>query len=364
VTSVSDAPDRRTDAEFELDALEVRDGRLVLTGHWHGVRGLRFVRPTLVIGDRSVLATLDDKPWAPDADPWRAEFPWDDAAPTAQDLTLAVAPSVSVPVGNRQGLPPAIDVPAVRAVAPPASDPADGARALAAAERETARLREQLAEAEEARDAALRSRRRMAAEAEKAVEAREAAERTVAQERDTRASGARHASSLEARLTAAERERDDAVRARTRAEAERDAARADAVAARAEAAEADAERTRIRGHRDEVLAAHDALDRRVIELQAHLHDADHAGEPPPRDTQTAPTIETAPATENDSDAAEQAPIGVRRIPAVRATAESLLSPKVERHMVTEFDVWAIRILGSVTALCFIVLLFMLARVIA
>ena len=84
---------------FEVERLE-RDGdKLVVSGHWSGLRGVRFVRPTLVVGDREVLATLEHKPWTPSADrAWTAAFPWKGRTPDASKLALAVAPSVTVPL--------------------------------------------------------------------------------------------------------------------------------------------------------------------------------------------------------------------------------------------------------------------------
>src|SRR5690349_2557949 len=67
---------------FELERFELQDGaRLTVRGRWLGVRGQRFMRPTLHVrvGDRErrVIAVLDHKPWAPDAaGAWIAAFAW------------------------------------------------------------------------------------------------------------------------------------------------------------------------------------------------------------------------------------------------------------------------------------------------
>lgn len=97
---------------FALESADVVDGRVVLTGRWSGVRGMRFVRPTLVLRDREVLATLEHKPWAvlPDA-AWVAAFPW--PAGERLDLTtaqLAVAPNITVPL-DPDAPPPVLDDP-------------------------------------------------------------------------------------------------------------------------------------------------------------------------------------------------------------------------------------------------------------
>ena len=54
-------------ASFDLERLEAGDDAIVVKGRWSGVRGMRFVRPTLTIGSRRLLATLEHKPWAPEA---------------------------------------------------------------------------------------------------------------------------------------------------------------------------------------------------------------------------------------------------------------------------------------------------------
>jgi hypothetical protein len=90
-------------SQFELEQFERSGDRLRVAGRWSDVRGMRFMRPTLTIGNRRVLAVLDHKPWAPEeGQPWIAEFPWDgdpaDVDPTLAEL--AVAPSVSVPLSS------------------------------------------------------------------------------------------------------------------------------------------------------------------------------------------------------------------------------------------------------------------------
>src|SRR3954469_23528890 len=90
---------------FDLQRLEaVEGGRIEVEGTWSGVRGLRFVRPALILhgdeGERTLLATLEHKPWAAEEGrSWRAAFPWEGGKLDVADLELAVAPSVVVPLG-------------------------------------------------------------------------------------------------------------------------------------------------------------------------------------------------------------------------------------------------------------------------
>jgi hypothetical protein len=88
-------------SQFELEQFERSGDRLRVAGRWSDVRGMRFMRPTLTIGDRRVLAVLDHKPWAPEeGQPWIAEFPWEGADVDPTLAELAVAPSVAVPLSS------------------------------------------------------------------------------------------------------------------------------------------------------------------------------------------------------------------------------------------------------------------------
>src|SRR5260370_39390458 len=85
---------------FELDRFErADDDRLELTGRWYGVRGRRFVRPslTLMSGEDKVraLADLEHKPWAAeDGEEWHAAFPC--KADDVGEGQLAVAPDIAL----------------------------------------------------------------------------------------------------------------------------------------------------------------------------------------------------------------------------------------------------------------------------
>ena|SRR5437867_3380658 len=100
MATVVPLPTTRVGVTFELDRLELDGARLIVGGRWRGVRGLRFVRPTLVVGRRQVLAVLDHKPWPPDRVPWLAAFPWEGDALDGPDITLEVAPSITLSLGT------------------------------------------------------------------------------------------------------------------------------------------------------------------------------------------------------------------------------------------------------------------------
>src|SRR4051794_27139135 len=126
--------------DFALTRFEAVDGaRLEVEGTWSGVRGVRFVRPALVVrdratgGERTLLAVLEHKPGpATQGEPWVAAFPWPDGLPDVARTELAVAPSIVVPLA------PAEEPPEGSA-ATVALDPVDGLRAELAATAEQAR---------------------------------------------------------------------------------------------------------------------------------------------------------------------------------------------------------------------------------
>jgi hypothetical protein len=72
-----------------------------VAGRWFGVRGRRFVRPTLTLvhkGDAvRALADLEHKPWAPeDGEVWTAAFSVDHGLEGAREIELSVAPDIVV----------------------------------------------------------------------------------------------------------------------------------------------------------------------------------------------------------------------------------------------------------------------------
>jgi hypothetical protein len=380
-------PRARAGVTFALESMKVEDGQLVITGHWGGVRGMRFVRPTLVAGGREVLATLDHKPWAPDSDPWTAAFPWDEGEADAGGLALSVAPSVTVPLAE--------DVPAPSKK----KQPSGGAAALHDEVRrlrlERDALREQLDEAIRDRDAALRTRRRMESQRDEAFAERNAAERerdrTAAERdqavarrdaaiRDHRAATDAHRAMQEQRDAAlAERrqaverrdaavgeqsaaigahhelqaQRDEALAALRTAEAERDAAGAERDAAARQRDEMTRQRDEVRAQRDDALLAQRALQRRIDE---ELADRDRARRHEERRAERAAPPEP-PAPDGDR------PIGVRTVPAARSLSAGLDSAHADRGrgMLTKADVLAIRLLGTIAAVCFVLLLLTLLR---
>jgi hypothetical protein len=218
---------------FEVDRFAWVDGRLEVTGRWYGIRGRRFLRPTLDVevdgSPRRMLAVLEHKPWAADdGEEWVAAFEWNGDPVALAVAELAVAPELSVV------LPPPTGAPAKKArrakaagerlaAAPPRAQALEAA--LAKAQAEAALLRDRLA----AEQMAWQKR----VEEVEALRDESAAARSAAEaERDE----------VVASRDAAIAEREDLVSTRDAAVKERDAAVAAAEAARAEAERATAER--------------------------------------------------------------------------------------------------------------------------
>ena len=86
---------------FEVERVDWPPDRLEIVGRWFGVRGRRFIRPTLDIevdGEaRRLLAVLDHKPWAvEDGQDWVAAFRWEGKPVDVAGSELTVGPNVAV----------------------------------------------------------------------------------------------------------------------------------------------------------------------------------------------------------------------------------------------------------------------------
>lgn len=363
----------RGGASFELERLELEDDRLVVRGWWHGVRGMRFVRPALIVDGRKRLATLEHKPWAAAPDgAWTAAFPWKHRGPPdAAGVTLVVAPSVEVPLDRHatESL-AAVATPspfaAGEATSEPDGDPAELSRSAGGQaaseprpgdEAQPARTDQPellLAELREA--AAAREQRCRELEGALNRERRAAHDALVDRDEATRiyATAASDRDRAIAQHAEAVNDREAAVRSRGRMEAERDEAfaqRDEALSKRDELARKLDETHR---QREEILLAHQALQRQLRgrwSQQDRERQADR--QPPDGEPAQRPIL---------SDEEADRPSGVRMIPAARTIAAHLHRSQRERdHGLTQFDMWGVRILGTVAAVAFIALMVMLMK---
>jgi len=262
--------------------------RLEVVGRWFGVRGRRFIRPTLdveVHGEsRRMLAVLDHKPWAvEDGEDWIAAFAWQGEPADLTGGELSVGPDIAVellPPGEQPATPPR------RAARRPHSDALE--TEIAALRKETRRLSGELraarsghaadldrlaaehrAELERVRDeqtTAVRQAEHRAA----ALQADLDAERGRAGPLETALRDARHELAVARADVAAERKERERERVAIAAEAskaaaeeaermslERDAARRESANARAERDAARRESANARAERDTVLRDRD-----------------------------------------------------------------------------------------------------------
>jgi hypothetical protein len=98
-----------TDVAFDVERVGwPSPDRLEVVGRWFGVRGRRFIRPTLYVeadGEpRRLLAVLDHKPWAvEDGEEWIAAFAWEGEPVDVTGSELTVGPGIAVELGPAGG---------------------------------------------------------------------------------------------------------------------------------------------------------------------------------------------------------------------------------------------------------------------
>ncbi|HEY2770428.1 MAG TPA: hypothetical protein VGI87_07670 [Solirubrobacteraceae bacterium] len=329
---------------FELERLEhAESGLLELSGRWFGVRGRRFVRPTLTVvalgRPQRLLADLSHKPWpAEDGAEWIAAFPWDGDPADLAEIELNVAPDISIVLTGAGGG-------AADAAIPAGSDPArvELQRTwadLADERRESERLRRELASARDSLDetqAELEQLRESAVQAGAAISRRDAA---LAKLETLESESAEAARALER----AHKERDQAMRARDHALIERDAAVAERDQAATRAEHATRERERALRERDRAGALRDEA----------LRERDQA----------AVLREHAAASREQAvrDARAQPPAG----PPDRSTPPQSLPPIIQplsrRHHLTLDVGWATRAVAIAVLVAAIIAFLIVARI--
>ena len=290
---------------FELERIFAEDGTVRISGWWHGVRGRRFIRPSLsAIGARPrvrALAELEHKPWSPEGgEPWVAEFVWEHSLHDVEAFELAVAPDLAVRIPapsapRRARKRPARPAPAANEIIQPPQD-----RSVQAADRQRVvtplrrpapqiaaslpldvrltRVEQERDRARAARDLAIAERDRLAgnldqvvADGERLREERDAAIERAAQrvaELDRAVAEGRR---LRDERDRAARERDEALGSRHRTEGERDALTAERRALLSERTQLIKARDQARAERNALLEQH-AKHRAGHERLAHERD--------------------------------------------------------------------------------------------
>jgi hypothetical protein len=304
---------------FEVERFEwTAAGRLEVEGRWFGLRGRRFLRPTLDVevdgAAHRMLAVLEHKPWAADdGDDWTAAFVWHGDPVELAGAELTVAPNLAVELPPPAGPVRRAAKKSRRSRRVAATEPGDGdgaapevrearpprletlENAVAAGRAEVEQLKDELLRVSAGHAAeAERLRERLAAEQQAVRELREeleeaqkragAAESTAArqierlrEERDA-AEAARDAAAGETAQIArardaAEQAREAAVAETARIARERDAAEAARKAALAETARVTQERdaaeaARIAAEQDKAAAARQPAAAEVAKVRA------------------------------------------------------------------------------------------------
>ena len=226
---------------FEVERFEWTSAdRLELVGRWSGLRGHRFLRPTLDVAvggeRRRMLADLEHKPWAPEnGQDWIAAFTWRGEPASFEEAELTVSPELAVqlpaPGGAVAKGAPQVAAPAAerRPARRPRTAVLEGELAAALAEAE--RLGEELERArashsESGKELRERLRGEHARIRDLETELEQAHEQAREQFAAAEAAAAEEVETLRTERDAATAERDDATAARDAAVAAADEARA------------------------------------------------------------------------------------------------------------------------------------------
>jgi hypothetical protein len=305
---------------FEVDRFEwASDDRLEVVGRWFGLRGHRFLRPTLdveVRGERRrMLAVLEHKPWAAEeGEEWIAAFAWagDRARLDGAELTVSPDLAVQLPLPDTGDL--VAEAVTTSADRLPARRPRTAVLEdeLAAALAEVQRRDEELAQLRETHSEMtreLRDRARSSQEKAKQLESdlEEARARITAVEEQAKSDHEAAAEATRDQLERMRDERDTATAARNRADAEAEAARADRDEALKKAGAAESERDALVESRDRARQERNAWMQRARATSAEARGKGPIAERVPApsavraaeaaDERTPPPDATDPATE-------------------------------------------------------------------
>jgi hypothetical protein len=325
---------------FEVERVEwPSPDRLEVVGRWFGVRGRRFIRPTLQVEvdgeQRRMLAVLDHKPWAvEDGQDWVAAFAWrgDPVDLTGSELT--VGPDIAVELRS----PGEKREPARRIARRPRADVLESE--LAAARQKAQKLGRELHTARAEHSAEML---RSATEHEAELERVRAARAAAGQDAEHRAAELRseldNARDRLARLeTALRNARDELAVARADVTTQRDerereralieteatkTAAAEMEKLRAERDEARRESAKARGERDAAIRHRDqALQERNVWRSNVRSEGEkrRVVSPPPAERETTATLPTQRIVEADwpepADAGSRVPVRAAAIAAL------------------------------------------------
>jgi TolA-binding protein len=298
---------------FEVDRFEwSAPDTLEVSGRWFGLRGHRFLRPTLDVQAsgqrRRMLAVLEHKPWAAEeGEEWIAAFLWTGPPARLEDAELTVSPDLAVQLP----LPEGPEDEAGEDAAPagerrPARRPRTAVleAELAAALGEVDKRDEELARVRESHSASARELR------ERARTAQESARRLESELQRVRDQLAAAEAQAETKLGDLRRERDAAVTARDRAASEAADARAERDAAVKRVKAVEIERDALTESRDRARQERNAWMSRARAATAQSRGGAIAGRvpAPPREERPPPPEAGVHASEPAAPAEAVAPV--------------------------------------------------------
>jgi hypothetical protein len=364
---------------FEVERFEwASDDRLEVVGRWFGLRGQRFLRPTLdveVRGERRrMLAVLEHKPWAAEeGEEWVAAFAWAGEPARLDDAELTVSPDLAVQLPLPDADEAATEVTVATAERLPARRPRTAVLEgeLAAALAEVRRRDEELAQLRETHSETtreLRDRARAVQEQAKQLETdlEQTRERMAATEEEA---AREHQAAEEERsrqLESMRAERDAATADRNRAEAEAEAARADRDDAQKKLAAAESERDALVEARDRAreernawmsrarAASAEARGKAPIAERVPAPGARPPADPPTEDRAEPPTLPIAPAERPASAASERRTIQIGERPGPLRAA-----PPPPGSLGPPRETWTPRLVALVALAAFVIVVVLL-----
>jgi len=359
-----DAPE----VAFEVDRFEwTAPDTLEVHGRWYGLRGHRFLRPTLDVQAggqrRRMLAVLEHKPWAAeDGEEWIAAFLWTGPQARLEDAELTVSPDLAVQLPLLDGsVEDADEADAPAGERRPARRPRTAVleAELAAALAEVERRDDELARVRESHSGAARELR------ERARTAQETARSLESELQRARDQVAATEAQADTKLADLRKERDAALAARDRAAAEAADLRAerDAAVKRANAVESERDalaesRDRARQERNAWMsrARASATEARGPALTAHRVPAPPAKRP----TDAAPSSPADPAPPPpEADTASAAPAERRTIQIGQRPAPVRQAPMVDEGRWGARDAGTPRLIAVVALVALVVLVLLL-----
>jgi hypothetical protein len=358
---------------FEVERFEwTSDDQLEVVGRWFGLRGHRFLRPTLDVevrgARRRMLAVLEHKPWAAEeGEEWVAAFAWAGEPARLDDAELTVSPDLAVQLPLPDSDEDATEPIVAEAERLPARRPRTAVLEdeLAAALAEVQRRDEELAQLRETHSEMtreLRERARTAQEKAKQLETEleKLRKRMVTAEEEVET--ARRAAEEERRrqLDSMRDERDAATADRNRAEAEAEAARADRDEALKKLAATESEHAALVEARDRAREERNAWMSRARATAAEARGKGPVAERVPTPLKSVPPQKPGvPEAQPEETQVMATPSGERRTVQIGQRPGPLRAAPPPQDLPPIGDRWTPRLIAVVALAVFVVVLALL-----